>query len=389
MSGISLPTVNITKFITQKSDFPSPTGGIITLESNTTYFILYWDINLTWDRLVCWQNTSIIGGSSDNSILRSTWLSAGTALITSNWTISMKFLSITHGTALNLNATWNANQEIHWMDVNFVNCATIWTIQNYVTFIHSDSEYINSQGITFTGTFDYIDFRDILFDCSTAGTSIILPSTLTISNKIEILNCSFTTLPGETSLNVSTSAVIPNDSYILDSVSFSWGGTYITWVQYNDVKALFINCKPINNTGNTSQYYMPDNTTATVVSAIDTFYKIAWTTTSSWITQKFTNTNNRATYTWTFIGLYKVTAYLTFTSGNANVVRARIAKNWTTTTSSESKSTVNAGWRSENLPISDILSLSTWDYIEVFVANGSAVNNITVSELNVLVQRLN
>lgn len=159
-------------------------------------------------------------------------------------------------------------------------------------------------------------------------------------------------------MNVSASATIPNEGYILDTVNFSGGGTYITGVQYNDNKALFNNCKPIDNTGNIAQYYMTGNATATTISLVDTFYKVAGVSTAGTYVEKFTITDNRATYDGSLVGFYKITAFVTFASGNNNIIRARIAKNGTTTASSESKSTANTGGRSENLPTADIVSLS-------------------------------
>ena len=265
-------------FITTKSDFPASVAGVITLGDNKTYFMLNGDIDLTGDRIVCGRNTTLIGGSSENTILRSTGLDANTALITSNWSIPMRFFTITHGTAINFDATGNANQAIDWIGINFTDCATVGTIKNYNNFVQTDSAYLNSQGLTFDGSIGTIAFGSTIFDTSDGGTSIILPSTLTVTRRFRIIYSSFITLSGETSLNVSTSATIPNEGYILDTVSFSGGGTYITGVQYNDNKALFINCKPIDNTGNIAQYYMAENATTTTVSASDTFYKVAGTT---------------------------------------------------------------------------------------------------------------
>lgn len=100
-------------------------------------------------------------------------------------------------------------------------------------------------------------------------------------------------------------------------------------------------------------------------------------------------TNNRATYAGSMVGFYKITAFLTFTSGNNHIVKARIGKNGITTVPGESQSTANPGGRSENLPTSDIVSLSTGDYIEIFVANKTSATNILVLNMTVIIERLN
>jgi len=389
IEALALTPSDISQFVTSKDDFPSAVNGVITLTDNKTYLILDGTIDLTGDRLVCGQNTSLIGGTSENTIIKSTGLSAGTALISSEYSLPMRFLTITHGTALDLDATGNSNQAIDWIGVNFTDCATIGTIKNYNNFILTDGAFLNSQGMTFDGTIGTVAFNSCLFDCSATGTAIIIPATATISRRFRVIYSSFIAASGETALNVSASATIPNEGYILDTANFTGGGTYITGVQYNDNKALFTNCKPIDNSGNIAQYYMNSNATTTTIAGTNTFVKVAGTTSAGSFVEKFTLTNNRATYAGSLIGFYKITAFLTFTSGANNVIRARIGKGGTTTASSESKSTANTGGRSENLPISDIVSLSNGDYIEIFVANESAVTNITVSDMNVIIERLN
>ena len=387
--ALAISAADITNFIQDKSDFPIAVGGVITLEANTTYYIFDGTIDLTGDRIICDANTVIIGSSSENCILKSTGLSAETALITSNYSLPMRFLTITHGKALNLDATGNSNQALDWSGVNFTDCATIGTIKSYNNFLLTDGAFLNSQGLTFDGSIATVAFSNCLFDISAAGTGIILPDTLTITRRFRVIYSSFNAASGETALNVSDSATIPNEGYILDTINFAGGGTYIVGVQHSSNKALFVNCKPIDNSGSIAQYYLSSNGTATTIAGTDTFVKVAGTTSSGPLVEKFTLSNNRATYVGGLVGFYKVTAFLTFASGNNNVIRARVAKNATTNSSSEGKSTANAAGRSENIPISDVVTLSNGDFIEIFVANESAANNITVSEMNVIVERLN
>jgi len=75
-------------FINKKDDFPSPSNGIITLEDNITYFITS-TIDLEGDRIVCGENTCLIGGSSENCRIKSTGL-LNTSLITSNYSRCIK-----------------------------------------------------------------------------------------------------------------------------------------------------------------------------------------------------------------------------------------------------------------------------------------------------------
>ena len=390
MSNIKHPNKDI-QFINSIDDFPAAITSVITLLENVTYFICS-EIDLVGSRLVGAANTTIIGGSSENCRIKSTGLSAATALISSAWSLPMRNITIEHGTALNLDATANANQVIDWFGVNFEDSTTaIGTIKNYDNTIFNTIGFLNSGGLTFDGTIGTIAFTDTIFENATALTSIILPTTLTVSRRFRIDNSSFVSLSGETALNVSTSATIPNEGYILNNVNFSGGGTYLTGVQSTDNKARFEGCRNIDNSGNIGQYFMVGNATATTISVSGTFYKVAGTTSTGTYVEKFdvTTTSNKAVYSGSLVGFYKVTVVASMLTGNNKVLAVRIAKNGTTTTSSQTKSTSNGSSRSESIMSQDVVQLSNTDYIEVFVANTTDTTNITVEDLNVIIERLN
>ena len=150
-------------FVFSKNDFPPAVSNVITLDNEVTYFITT-TIDLTGDRLVGGTNNAIIGGSSESCILKSTGLSSGTALITSVYSLPMRNITITHGTALNLDGD-GTTTALDWFGVNFTDCATIGTIKDYTNFIMGDSAFLNSQGLTFDGTIGTIGMSNCLFDC--------------------------------------------------------------------------------------------------------------------------------------------------------------------------------------------------------------------------------
>jgi hypothetical protein len=93
-------TFNNIVFVGSKSDFPAPVANVITLVADVTYFITD-HIDLTGARLVGAENTTIIGGSSENCTITSTGLDGGTALFTTEWTTPIRHISFKDvGTAL-------------------------------------------------------------------------------------------------------------------------------------------------------------------------------------------------------------------------------------------------------------------------------------------------
>ena len=388
--GVDTTTSNL-KIIDKLSDLPTAVAGVITLETPYNYFFTK-EIDLLGDRLECDGIVSLLGGTPELSKVTSTGLATGTALLTSEYTVALNYIAINHTTALALDATANANQVIDWFGVNFEDSTTaVGTIKNYDNAIFNTIGFLNSGGLTFDGTIGTIAFTDTIFENATALTSIILPTTLTVSRRFRIDNSSFISLSGETALNVSTSATIPDEGYILNNVNFSGGGTYLTGVQSTDNKARFEGCRNIDNSGNIGQYFMVGNASATTISIAGTFYKAAGTTSTGTYVEKFdvTTTSNKAVYSGTLIGFYKVTVVASMVSGNNKVLAVRIAKNGTTTASSQTKSTSNGSNRSESIMSQDVVQLSNTDYIEVFVANTTDTTNITVEDLNVIIERLN
>lgn len=377
-------------FVNTKSDLPTPSTGVITLANNATYFITT-TIDLTGDRIVAGQNTTIIGGSSENCYLISTGLSASTALITSAYSLPMRNLSITHGTALNLDGTGTATAALDWFGVNFVNCAIVGTIKTYSNFIMSDCALLSSANMTFDGTIGTVGFVNCLFSGIAAQTTLVFPSTLTITRRIRAIYSSFVAFGGATAINVSTSATVPVEGYILDTINFSGGATYTAGVQYNDNKSLFSNCKGVTNSTELAQMFFSNNATQNTITTQAVFEKILGTTTASSINERFTHANNQLTYTGAITRSFVITASCSassITTANATIT-VRITKNGTTLAESEAQATTSATNRNENFFCQTIVQLAQNDFIELFIANNSSALNLLVSELNVVIRAVN
>lgn len=379
------------RVIYRKEGFPSPVGGVITLEDGYSYFLAT-HIDLTGDRLDTNGIVSIMGTSPEVASLKSTGLSSSSYLITSEYTLSLNNVGLEHVKIISLDATSNPDQAIDWFGVNFVDATTeIGLIKNYNNVILNTMGFLNSGGITFDGTIGTVGISDTIFENAPTLTSVIFPITANITRRFRIDNSSFVSLSGETGLNVSTSATIPNEGYILNNVNFGGGGTYLSGIQSNDNKARFEGCRGINNSGNVAQYYMQGNTTATVTSSISTFFKVQGITTAGSYVEKFdvTTTSNKAIYTGSLTGFYKVVVMTSCTSGNNKELEIAIYKNGSILTPSRSKSTTSGSGRAENISSQDIVELETNDYIEVYLANNTGTSNVISEDMNVIITRIN
>jgi hypothetical protein len=170
--------------------------------------------------------------------------------------------------------------------------------------------------------------------------------------------------------NVSTSSLNPGD--VLYWTGTFWSNTPIT-----------SNMLPASSKGH---YSMNGNTTATIIAAIGTFYKIAGITTGHSAVQDFTFINNRATYTGLVAKDFEIKISLGAKEGPNKKLAFRIAKNGSTIPLSENTATTHSVGEAVNIYIQDIVTLNTGEYIEVFCANMDVVTNITVEQLNLIVK---
>jgi hypothetical protein len=376
--------------VNSPSDFPAASGGVRTLLDGHTY-LLTRDIDLNGDRLVSGQNTAILGTSSENARLRSTGL-VGTALITSQFSLPMQNLTIEADVAVDLDADGTPLQALDWFAVNFANCPQVGRVRGYANTTLLSCAFLHANGLVLEGSVGTLAANQCLFSAAAPGAPVIqVAATAVVQRRFRIIYSSFIVPPGSTGIEVDPAAAIPVEGYILDTVNFAGGGTYTAGVSYSDNKSQFINCRGVPNSASICQYTMLGNAIATVISGVNSFVKAAGPTLPGAFVERFSLSDNRATYQGALTGFFRVTATLSVTSGNNNQIRARVALNGTTVPSSESVSTTGAGGRVEGLSCQGIVELQggAADFVEIWLANGTGVTNVTVTDLNVILERLN
>lgn len=128
------------------------------------------------------------------------------------------------------------------------------------------------------------------------------------------------------------------------------------------------------------QVYMQGNSTATVIASTSTPVKVAGTWTAD-IHDNFTaSTAGRLTYTGTETQVVRVQSVLTLSpvSGANQHISVYIAKNGTVISATRQEMHITNG-TDMIIPCIWQLSMATNDYVEVFVQNATATNNIIVS----------
>lgn len=377
-------------FVNSINDLPDALSSVITLEDNITYYFLN-DLDLNGARLVGGSDTTILGGSSENCTITSTGLSSSTALLTTEWTTPIRHITFKDvGTALDINGVTNAPVALDWTGVNFLNVPIVGTISTCDNFIFSKGAFLNSKGLTITGSVGTVGVDNSIFvGDGASGNLFNLDSSATITRRFRLIYSSIVATGSTIGINVDSSATIPVEGYILDTINFSGGGTYLSGVDYTDNKTRFVNCKGIENTAEIGNYYMLDNTASTTISATDTPVKISGSTIANSINQKFTHTDNKLTYVGALIRDFQISANASFTSGNNQVIGLYVAKNGVVISSSEMYATTSGSGRAESINCQTITELNENDYIEMWIENSTSTSNITVEYLNVIVKSLN
>jgi hypothetical protein len=397
MSSILIPSLlgafgSSTKFVTKKSDFGTPDGsGVYLLEDEHVYYLMN-SVDLEGGRLVFGENTALIGPSSENSILSSTGLVEALISTTTTTSIVIRDITLTSDLVLDIDGGVGITLAIDWQGVNFTNCAVIGTAKNVNNFIFSRGAFINSAGFTFDGTCATIGFADCLFVGLASATTFIFPATLTVTRRIRIIYSSFVNgAPTSVGIDLSVSATVPTESYILDTCNFAGGGTFITGVTSLTNEALFVNNVGITNTAVNGQIYMQSNATPTTISDTTSFFKVSGTTTASPDNEKYIgSTTNRLTNDAEIQRKFLIICSLSFDTTNNNVCQFGFydSKLSIVRIPSKTLATANASGRNESVSMQCVVSHEQGDYLEIHCRNTTGTNNITVTDMNFTVTEL-
>ena len=374
-------------FVEAKDDFPTPVGGLITLADDTAYFITT-TVDLTGDRLVGGTNTMLVGTTSEISILTSTGLGVGVPLFTTTKTTPVQNLTFS-GVDTAISIVGTGSEAYDWLGVNFLNCTNVGTVNNIDNFIYFNGAVLNSNNFIFDGACGTIGINQSIFVGTGAASPILdFPATFSASRRMRIIYSSIVAFGSTTGIRMDAGATLNEEGYILDTCNFSGGSTYLAGMDYTYTEARFLENRGITNSSTIGALSMTSNAEPTVIASTSVPVKAAGVTTAGSINQKFTHSDNRLTYTGGIVRGFRITAQASVQAGNNNVVAVYIAVNGSIVTESLQLVIMDSAGTSSPIGVQVALNLATNDYVELWVANESAVTNITVENLNLIVNRI-
>jgi hypothetical protein len=385
-------------FVGSTNDLPSPVDGVITLKDNYTYFFTT-TVDLQGNRLVAGDNTTILGGSSENCRIKSTGIATDVALLSSVYSLPMRSITLEAPFAINLQASIPSVHALDWFGVNFTNCARVGIISSYNNFILLDGAFLNSQDLTFDGTTGTVGFNQCLFsgNFGLGGTKSILnfPSTFICSRRIRVTVCSFVVPSGYTGITVQDGVNFSQpESFILQTCNFSGPGTKLGISTHTDIDkrdAFYEGNRGIDNSFVIGQYYMRDNNVQTSFASTNTYTKIAGiTTTAGARNSKFTHTDNRLTCIAGIEREFLTQVSLTFIPSAYTNCKFAIYDSSNASPILEASEVTVEGTQGDTRTVhfTDVHKHVLGDYVEIHVSNLEDTNPITVVDLNVLVTQL-
>lgn len=372
------------------ADFPTPVSNVSDLGPDITYFIIR-SIDTLGVRFQLNTGTVIAGSSSVNAGLFSS-VPLGGAMFTSTGDIDMKNVNINSGSVAAFSFDGTTGNEVMFIsNCTFEDCSSLGTIKDYSSIIIDSTSFIDSGTFNLDGSIGTFAVNNVLGIPITTVPLFKVLSTATITRRIRITFSSFIVGGTANAFDVSTSATIPDESYIINSCNFSGASAnYIVGVADTSNKALFTFNKGINNTLVIGQMYMQGNATATTIGVAGTFVKVAGTTISSELSKYLMPLTNRLTCDAIVRRKFLVQCVLSFTSSNNQNIEFGFFDSTISGVRVPSRIVQNTGGAgiATTVPLNAVINHAQGDYLELWVTNNTSTAAVTVVSINILISQI-
>jgi len=357
-------------------DFPAPSGGVISLVANTSYE-LNGLINIGANTLDMGSGTVIFGvnrfadglvSSSSGYIITSTT----TSFVLQNFTINAP------NTSGVLNITQNTSNQTLFNHMAFDHCNILGTITGggSIYFDNCDMRDGITNGLVIQGTVSSLVYVHCLHTGMTAGTHLDIASGT--FGTIALSTNTFDVATGVTGTNISNSLTLTDG--MLQFSCYLGAGTYLTGINTTN-----INWSIRGNTGlsdGTANGFVrfKNNATITSIPVKNIYYKVSGT--NNYFTAERCDdgsTNNRIHYIGkkTFTGKFLITCNIQ-PERTGNDIVLSVYKNATINVEETETKSVGALF---GVAINGYVSMSTGDYLEVFVMNVSEAKGATIQDM--------
>lgn len=376
------PVGNNVVTVNTEADFPTPSGGVITLAGNTNY-VIGGDVT-TANRFVASQGTTVSSIGLRSPVLAYT--GGGTMFTAVNADFVVKELRIDCPSAQAFDCSETGGGGTKLFRCNSIqvdNCTKFGTFTDLQANLFENSNAANAaDGIKLVGTNSLLTSIRQLVLLGTSPTFVGLDLTGSIQNNFEVVD--FTPAGGAGSIGIKGDAgsanVQPDRIAVITRCSFGLVTTALSGITVDDIRYKFIANGKLGDTMPDALLSMVGNVTATVT-PLNTPTLVAGT----WVDQRKSHFTNTAAGRATYNGERPLTVPLDSSitvepaSGTNKIIRAYIAINGVVQLGSGKSIRVDSG-NPLNLTLMWQANIAKDDYIEVFVENKTDSVNIVVKD---------
>lgn len=370
------------------ADFPTPSGGIITLPAGTSWQITG-AVDIGSNRIVC-AGAACIYGSSPETCTLTGEPGTGNAIVSATASLTIHKISITtpaDAIGLEVDGTGGGNVAVDWSYVNFYGAGQSVVLNDVTNAIMNTMAWLGADGISVLTDIDTLAVTESLWSMTTSGQAAIdIDASASINRRIRVGNSVIVAGAGATGISASTSSVTITESLQLERVNFSGSGTFLDGIDYLDDEARFSECRGIINSTRIGGMSWTGNATVTTIASSDTPVKAAATSSANALNQRFAHTDNRLTYASAIPLTFYVGATLSLTSGNNRQIEVLLYKNGTLIPGALGSITTNGSGRAEGAAAQGLVELEQDDYVELWVSNTSNTDDITVTDANIIIR---
>lgn len=376
--------------------------GYVELRANTLYILdfegallINFGLKIPSDGGVIILEGTLGGGSQQAIVCTNASVSLFSGGIRTNFQLYDLGFSHPTGNIFNINggfiSPFVATTILIILNCTFLNSDGMGDISNYYVVLVEKISIIGfDDGMVFKGFFGVGYLANINAVNNNVGHTIItFDTTYFTFSRFQFFSNSFNigTDVTNTAIEVIAGATIPNDGIGFLTCSFTGSGTYLKGITPSDIRLYSKdnfepstkNPREVYNSIIAGGYYF-STATATTISTINTWYKLAGTTTIT-TTERFNDdagTNNRLLYKGQESQKVLINFSGNFIDGTGTpIAQISIAKNGTVQTETIMRVDLNHSGGADNASITAILTLDRDDYVEVFIRNTTNTNNIT------------
>lgn len=273
---------------------------------------------------------------------------------------------------------------VECVDTNFLNCKSLGTLANYRQGLWSNLALLFCvDGLELDGNWagGFRATTSVIVGSTFTGTVFKAGSTLAMSGRF-ITDMNALSLHSTGAFcDFYPSDMVNDATFLIQGLSVNSAANSFPNMPASDVKAKFSDCVGVRNTYVGGQWSVTTEA-ATTISAANTLYKMAGTTTYADLNWFSNTTDNSFIYDGANGVGVAIHGTISFTGANGDQINV-VLRHWVDATSSwvnlseTGPFTMNSGGRAENVALHAFCDYASDDKLEVWVENQSAARNVT------------